>query len=58
MNEWLDENSLLEILPSYIVERLLRDTYYCNFTGDPVVPANELGDLVALAQRDLTSEEQ
>jgi len=50
--DWLDRNDLLAFLPDYIVDRILKFAAHCDFSGDPVVPADELNDKIALAQRD------
>ena len=56
-NGWLDKNALLAFLPSSLVDRILQDATHYNFTGDPVVPVDELSDRIALAQRDFDIKE-
>jgi hypothetical protein len=52
MTDWLDRNALLAILPVYIVNRILQGTNHYDFSGNPVVSADELSDKIALAQLD------
>ena len=51
-NDWFNRDDLLAILPSHLVGRLLQSTGHYDFSGNPVVPVDELSDRIALVQRD------
>jgi hypothetical protein len=52
MTDWLDRNALLAILPGRIVDQILLSTDHYGLSGDPIIPADELNDRIALAQLD------
>jgi hypothetical protein len=53
MTDWFTENDLLGFLPRHIVDRILQGTYHHDFSGNPVVSADELDDRIAMALRDI-----
>jgi hypothetical protein len=55
--DWLDKEDLKAILPDYIVDQILRGAYHSDFSGNPVIPASELEDLVGLVLRDRNTTE-
>jgi hypothetical protein len=53
MTDWLNRTDLLGFLPSYIVDQILQVTNHHDFSGNPVVSADELDDRIAMALRDI-----